>query len=351
MYLYQIINPKQRRDNNIINLSAKPHYKKTRMISDHSFSEVSCETSYDLIAQDPNHLYENPIFIKNICDGKFPVHLILLHTGNLRLAMKVFPYQDNEVSPYFLNEIRFSLLFHKNVVCIQHYDFSIENNTPKSLQTGKASRLFMEYAPYGDVFEAIINRGIPFNETLTRTYFRQLIDGLEFLHSHGIGHLDLKPENLLLGEDFMLKICDFDLSYMRDDVSVTSFGTCDYRAPELLKHKCTNPYAADIFSIGILLFFMKTQGNLPYNENDKTRYELLQNDNRKFWQAHCQDLEKEWSFFSDDFKELFNSLTRENPDERTKISDIKKSKWYSGKIYSNQELKKFLSYFYSDSSV
>ena len=319
------------------------------MICDHSFSEPSTENSIDLISNDSDHIYDNPIVIETISNDKFPVYLVMLNTGNRKLAMKVFPYVDNQISNYFLNEIRFSLLFHKNVVCIQHYDYLVEISNPKSSTSTQISRLFMEYAPHGDMYEAIVERGIPFNETFTRTYFHQLIDGLEFLHSHGIAHLDLKPENLLLGEDFQLKICDFDLSYIRGDQVVQSNGTCDYRAHELLNNKCRNPYAADIFSVGILLFFMKTQGTLPQSENDDlqiTRYELLQHDNRKFWHTHCKTLGKDMNFFNDEFKELFNSLTKENPEERAKISDIKKSKWYNDKIYTTEQLKKRLIYFY-----
>lgn len=51
-----------------------------------------------------------------------------------------------------------------------------------------------------------------FTEKIVRTYFHQLVDALEYLHKSGIAHLDLKPENIALGDKFMLKIMDFELS-------------------------------------------------------------------------------------------------------------------------------------------
>lgn len=49
---------------------------------------------------------------------------------------------------------------------------------------------------------------------LMRLYFlSQFVEGLRFLHSHHIFHLDLKPQNLLIGKAFILKITDFGESY------------------------------------------------------------------------------------------------------------------------------------------
>lgn len=75
----------------------------------------------------------------------------------------------------------------------------------------------MEYAPNKDFFDALMEIKVKFDDTLVRTYFHQLVSGVEYLHSHGIAHLDLKLENLMLGENFELKIIDFDLSYVRGD--------------------------------------------------------------------------------------------------------------------------------------
>lgn len=78
-----------------------------------------------------------------------------------------------------------------------------------------------------------------FDEAVARSYFQQLIDAVHYCHKMNIAHRDLKAENLLLGENNLLKVCDFGLSrYTRDgqyndnEVLFTSLaGSIDYQAP------------------------------------------------------------------------------------------------------------------------
>mmetsp|Transcript_11359 Transcript_11359/g.9772 ORF Transcript_11359/g.9772 Transcript_11359/m.9772 type:complete len:100 (-) Transcript_11359:543-842(-) len=96
----------------------------------------------------------------------------------------------------------------------------------------------MEYAPYGDLFDCMEKAQIHRDEKLVRTYFHQLIEGLEYLHTNKIAHLDLKCENLLLTKDYKLKIADFDCSRMEGDSHVRTLGTLNYRAPEIKSGNC-----------------------------------------------------------------------------------------------------------------
>src|SRR5690606_5457236 len=117
-----------------------------------------------------------------------------------------------------------------------------------------------------DFFEVINSKVLTQDEKLVRTYFHQFVEGLEYLHSQGIAHLDLKPDNLLFGEDHKLKIADFDLSYICGDDSIRGKGTINFRAPEIKDYECKKPFAADIYSAGIILFALMF-GYLPYDEH------------------------------------------------------------------------------------
>jgi len=57
----------------------------------------------------------------------------------------------------------------------------------------------------GELYEFLSHTGC-FEEAIARTYFHQLIAGLEACHSAGVAHRDLKPENLLLDDQFCLKV-------------------------------------------------------------------------------------------------------------------------------------------------
>mmetsp|Transcript_36545 Transcript_36545/g.32769 ORF Transcript_36545/g.32769 Transcript_36545/m.32769 type:complete len:193 (+) Transcript_36545:390-968(+) len=180
------------------------------------------------------------------------------------------------------------------------------------------SYILMEIAPHGD-FASLLNDGkFPKDEILTRTYFHQLIEGLEYIHKKGISHLDLKPGNLLLGENFELKITDFDLSSTKKDCPVVGSGTRDYRAPEL-RFGTSYPMAADVFSAAIILFNFR-YGLIPYSEdfpviNGHKFLEMILDSDESFWNAYGKSLKKSFNF-SDDFKELFFGMTRRNPAKR-----------------------------------
>mmetsp|Transcript_11694 Transcript_11694/g.10164 ORF Transcript_11694/g.10164 Transcript_11694/m.10164 type:complete len:87 (-) Transcript_11694:342-602(-) len=86
------------------------------------------------------------------------------------------------------------------------------------------------------------------------------------MHGKGIAHLDVKLSNMLLGENFDLKIADFDSAYTRGDIVVLGKGSKNYRPPELKETISKDPWAVDIYSAGIVVFNLLT-GSLPFTED------------------------------------------------------------------------------------
>jgi serine/threonine protein kinase len=68
--------------------------------------------------------------------------------------------------------------------------------------------LVYERAEGGELMDFLLITGA-FNEPLARHYFKQLMQGLDYCHVNGVAHRDLKPDNLLLDKNFILKIADF----------------------------------------------------------------------------------------------------------------------------------------------
>jgi len=290
-----------------------------------------------------NHkeIYQDLIVCKSISKAKFPVFLVESRVTKKNYAMKVFAHENGQPHLYFKNESRFACLQHPNVVRNLYCE-----SQRKSKIDGidmQISYIITEYALHGDLHNFLKIHRKKFDEKLIRTLFRQLIEGLEYLHKNGVSHMDLKLDNLLIGDDYNLKIADFDLSHFKDDAIIISNGTKFYRAPEVIQGRCNNPKIADIFSAGVVLFTLKSRGIYPQFEANSyggvELSELLFKNKEEFWKQHCIIQKKEASFFDDDFKELFEEMTKPGIRERATIENVKASKWYNGPYYSSAELK------------
>lgn len=310
---------------------------------------MNCQDGFS-IQQQPQRLLQvqpNGFFLGGLTviqllgQGKVAVYLVFCPMTNSVFAMKVFPFCND----FFLNETRFTSLQHQNVI----FPITCQKkaNYIEGLQVQWASIILMEYAPKGTFFQALIKNKLRFDEKLMRTYFYQLMDVVEYLHSKNVAHMDLKLENLMFGNDFELKLIDFDLAYIKNDEHILGTGTRCYRAPEVAIEKCEDPFAADIYSAGIILFVFKSGKTFPHCEYHKFKdinlLELLHFDPDKFWEAHANIQNKPLDFWSDDFKKLFCGMTCVQPDKRYKLEDVKNNGWYKGDIYTNDEMKVMMS--------
>jgi len=289
-----------------------------------------------------NFIEQELKIVRSLGKSKYTIYLTREVKTNKYYAMKIFPYKNDQIDNSYLNECSFCSLNHPNI--ITYFQGKSKYHGKTSDNRFAMSYILMELAPYGDFHYLIFNHKLPKNETLSRTFFHQLVAGVEYIHSKGIAHLDLKPNNLLLGAMYTLKIIDFELAIvlpMKKNKAIRA-GTQNYRAPELRDGKCKLPLKADIFSLGIILFNLKYRIP-PYIENDKEGgdcFYLLHEQPELFWAK----LEEKYDIERDeDFSQLFMSMVVKEPEKRATIEDIKKSAWYNRSIYSQTDLYKLLS--------
>uniref|UniRef100_H3GDM1 Protein kinase domain-containing protein n=1 Tax=Phytophthora ramorum TaxID=164328 RepID=H3GDM1_PHYRM len=125
----------------------------------------------------------------------------------------------------------------------------------------------MEYCEGGDLWqtlERLPHSRLP--EIQALPLFSQIVRGVHLLHDNGIAHRDLSLENVLLsrnggagGRPFgTAKICDFGLSTNAARVCHERVGKAYYMAPEVVAGVPYDPLAADVWSLGIILFVMLT---------------------------------------------------------------------------------------------
>ncbi|KAG4962068.1 hypothetical protein JHK86_038936 [Glycine max] len=129
--------------------------------------------------------------------------------------------------------------------------------------------IVLEFVTGGELFDKIVNHG-RMSENEARRYFQQLINAVDYCHSRGVYHRDLKPENLLLDAYGNLKVSDFGLSALsqqvRDDGLLhTTCGTPNYVAPEVLNDRGYDGVTADLWSCGVILFVL-VAGYLPFDD-------------------------------------------------------------------------------------
>lgn len=282
--------------------------------------------------------------LRPLSQGKSLVSLVSSPSYEKPVVMKLFPNNEDSLNKNFQNEVRFASLDHIHI--IRQYEYkedSTRGSESEYENFSSASYIVLEYAPYGDFHNLLREGRVSLDEKLVRTYFHQLIAGLEYLHNQGVHHLDIKLSNLLIGNKHQLKIADFDISHKASDGrNIRSKGTRNFRAPELISQRCFNPRAADIYSAGIVLFSMFTGGFYAHTEDDDFNgvnlANALEHDPDYFWECHRRFQKKPKDFFSEDFKELFIAMTRADPEMRIRIEGIKRTAWFNKEIYSQEEV-------------
>lgn len=124
--------------------------------------------------------------------------------------------------------------------------------------------LIMEYVEYN--LRAFVIPEVGLDPKVGHMVFIQLLEGVKYLHSNGVCHRDIKPDNILIDKRGNIRLCDFGHSTMfklKDYRRLrTVAGTPEFMAPEVLRGDYDGRMA-DIFSMGVTLVNMFT-GKLPW---------------------------------------------------------------------------------------
>ena len=181
------------------------------------------------------------------------------------VALKILPPEqsrDPEWAERFTREARaLARLNHPHIVHV--HDFG-----SVTIGSQRQPYLLMEYVDGVNLRQAMQSGSLTSREALS--IIPRLCDALQYAHEHDVLHRDIKPENILIDTEGRVKIADFGLAKLRDEVqpdftltqSGAKLGTLAYMAPEQVERPQDVDHRADIYSLGVVFYEMLT-GELP----------------------------------------------------------------------------------------
>lgn len=188
--------------------------------------------------------------------------------------------------------------------------------------------LVMEYINKGDLYSLLKReKKGRLTEIQARPIFLQILRGLDYIHSQGVLHRDIKLDNILLDNNNTIKICDFGISRMiiPDHRMTEQSGTPAFMAPEIIAGQGYEGYASDLWSLGVVLYSLLT-GTLPFRGNNSI--ELNENILKGSFNKEIK--------VSNEVKDLLEKLLNVNPAERITMKEIWGQDWISKETSSEE---------------
>jgi len=181
------------------------------------------------------------------------------HLLNRFVAVKILKAElsnDEEYTSRFKREATsVAKLSHPNIVNV--HDVGAENNI---------NFIVMEYIN-GKTLKQVIKENGRLSAENTIDIVLQIAKALECAHKNNIIHRDIKPDNIMITDDKMVKVMDFGIAKVADARTMTNskniMGTVHYFSPEQAKGNFVD-FRTDIYSLGIVMYEMVT-GRVPYN--------------------------------------------------------------------------------------
>ncbi|XP_047413904.1 sperm motility kinase 4A-like [Sciurus carolinensis] len=210
-----------------------------------------------VVSQGPGPCHEQPFLdqyevLRAIGQGEFgQVHLARHRLTGAEVAVKVLRLAVQNIpvlsEPYMLKRLE-----HPSVVRL----FQV-------MATQEELYVVMELAAGEPLLRRIPRGGMQREEA--RRVFRQVACAVAYCHEQGVAHRDLKPENIMVGATGRIKLIDFGLgARFRPGQKLRNFwGTLAYLAPEIVLRQEYEGPPADVWSLGVLLYFMLT-GSRPF---------------------------------------------------------------------------------------
>lgn len=212
---------------------------------------------------------------RKIGEGTFgKVFLSCLHGKSYALKSIDYSASSNGFPLTALREIRIlKSLRHRNV--IEVVEIATKNFDPLRFNR-KSCEVFLVFPYITNDLHVLIQKTVLLGDEI-RYVLRQIVDGMVYLKSKRVIHRDLKTSNILIDDDYTVKIADFGLAkvHLDDECNTPGVVTLWYRAPELLLGSRSYDYSVDVWSLGCILGEMLVRKPIFRGNNEITQLETI----------------------------------------------------------------------------
>jgi len=195
--------------------------------------------------------------------------------------------------------------------------------------------LVLELVAGGEVFEHLIQNG-PYSEQTASRMLRCIVDALQFLHSHGLLHLDIKPENLMLSDNSpnaVVKLVDFGSAARCGTYSESAIGTRAYWPPETqIKDRVCLDYSIDMWGLGVVMFILLA-GVHPFD----TKGRLMDDEVSMSILLEKPAITKEFTgHLTQSAQDLLKRLLDKDPRKRPTAKELAEHPWIRGETATKE---------------
>jgi len=228
-----------------------------------------------------------------ICKNKHcTIFKVRLKSTNHKYCAKIYKIAENDRAMKEIN-ILFQCKGHPNIIEIIEY-----------FKTTNRVIIILEYAKYQDLYKR--------KDKLqySKEVITQICNGLEYIHSKGLVHSDIKPENILVysKSPLQIKICDFERSAQRN--TRNSAGTVEYISPEIIAEQNVDTYS-DVWSLGCVIHYLQTKIDCFIGKNSHETMKNISTNNYKLHDSVCDKL-----------RDLLTKIFQREPHDRPTIQEI-----------------------------
>uniref|UniRef100_A0A6P4FIV9 Muscle M-line assembly protein unc-89-like isoform X2 n=1 Tax=Drosophila rhopaloa TaxID=1041015 RepID=A0A6P4FIV9_DRORH len=192
-----------------------------------------------------------------------------------------------------------------------------------SFESPREIVMVMEYITGGELFERVVADDFTLTEMDCILFLRQVCDGVAYMHSQSVVHLDLKPENIMCHTrtSHQIKIIDFGLAQRLDTKAPVRvlFGTPEFIPPEIISYEPIG-FQSDMWSVGVICYVLLS-GLSPFMGD--TDVETFSNITR----ADYDYDDEAFDCVSQEAKDLISQLLVHRKEERLTAQQCLESKW------------------------